>query len=216
MDLRVYSGQFGSPSDSCSGEEGVNYLRRLKGEVRNGVPADASAQSDGRSQTMTTTPALEERRQSPRLRCSGSVEFRTEGSDVRMWGTLTDISRHGCYAEMHATFPVGTIVNLVLTSCGIRIQAPGAVRTSYSFLGMGICFAEIEAKQQIQLNQLVASLVGHSAISSGGPPQDFGMKDTLGPVDPRAFLDKITEFFQKHPLLSREEFYNIANRVRRS
>ena len=131
MDLRVYSGQFGSPSDSCSGEEGVNYLRRLKGEVRNGVPADASAQSDGRSQTMTTTPALEERRQSPRLRCSGSVEFRTEGSDVRMWGTLTDISRHGCYVEMHATFPVGTIVNLVLTSCGIRIQAPGAVRTSF-------------------------------------------------------------------------------------
>jgi hypothetical protein len=42
------------------------------------------------------------------------------------------------------------------------------------------------------------------------------MKDTLGSADPRAFLDEITEFFQKKHLLSREEFHQIAKRVRRS
>jgi PilZ domain len=174
--------------DAGNSEDGVNYPRRLKRDVAQVAPADATASSDGRAQAATITPVWEERRQSPRLRGSGSVEFRTEASDVRMWGTLTDIRLHGCYVEMHATFPVGTIVNLVLTSCGIRIQAPGAVRTPYPFLGMGICFAEIEPEQQLQLNELVAALAGHSTVYSGGPSQDYGMKDTLGPADPRAFL----------------------------
>jgi len=46
----------------------------------------------GGSQTDPTSSVWKERRQSPRLRCSGSVDFRADGSDVRMWGTLTDIS----------------------------------------------------------------------------------------------------------------------------
>ena len=216
MDPHIYPGQPGLPSDPSNGDEGVNYLRRLKGAVAEGAPADASATSDSRAQADATSSAWKERRQSPRLRCSGSVEFRTEGSDVRMWGTLTDISLHGCYVEMNNTFPTGTKVNLVLKSSGVRIQAPGTVRTSYPFLGMGICFAGIEPEQQLQLNQLVDALVGRNAVSSGGPSQDHGMKDTLGSADPRAFLDKITEFFQKNQLLSRAEFYEIANWVRRS
>ena len=61
-----------------------------------------------------------------------------------MWGTLTDISLHGCYVEMNATFPVDTKVDLVLKSFGIRIHTPGRVRATYPSLGMGICFAEIE------------------------------------------------------------------------
>jgi hypothetical protein len=216
VDPRVYPELHGLSPDSSKSEDGVNYLRRLKGAVAEGAPADASAKGGGRAPADATSFAWKERRQSPRLRCSGSVEFRTEGSNVRLWGTLTDISLHGCYVEMNNTFPVGTKVDLVLKSSGTRIQAPGTVRTSYPFLGMGICFAGIEPEQQLQLNQLVDALVGRSAVPSGGPSQDHGMKDTLGSADPRAFLDKITEFFQKNQLLSRAEFYEIANWVRRS
>jgi len=216
VDPRVYSELPGLSPDSSNSDDGVNYLRRLKGAVAEGAPADASAKGDGRALADATSFAWKERRQSPRLRCSGSVEFRTESSDVRMWGTLTDISLHGCYVEMNATFPTGTKVDLVLKSSGIRIQAPGTVRTSYPFLGMGICFAGIEPEQQLQLNQLVDALVGRNAVSSGGPSPDQGTKDTLGPADPRAVLDRITEFFQKNQLLSRAEFYEIANWVRRS
>ena len=57
-----------------------------------------------------------------------------------MWGTLTDISLHGCYVEMNATSPIDTKVDLVLKSFGIRIEVSGTVRTSYPFLGMGIGF----------------------------------------------------------------------------
>ena len=134
----------------------------------------------------------------PPARCSGSVEFRAEGSDVRMWGTLTDVSLHGCYVEMNTTFPVNTKVDLVLKSFGIRIQAPGTVRTSYPFLGMGICFAEIEPEQQLQLKQLLAVLAGRNAVSNGGSAEENGMKDTLRSADPRAFLDEITKFFRRN------------------
>ncbi|MGA2202564.1 MAG: PilZ domain-containing protein [Terriglobales bacterium] len=218
MDPHIYSGQPGSPPDSSDGEEGVNYLRRLKATVAEGAPAagNPAPNGGGRAPADANSPEWEERRQSPRLRCSGSAEFRTEGSAVRMWGTLTDVSLHGCYVEMHTTFPIGTKVDLVLKSFGIRIQASGTVRTSYPFLGMGICFAEIEAEQQPQLKQLLDALSGPSAVSNGVSADGSDMKDVLASADPKAFLDEIAKFFQKRHVLHRAEFHQIAKRVRRS
>jgi hypothetical protein len=69
--------------------------------------------------------AWKERRQSPRLRCSGSAVFRTEASEVRIWGTVTAISLNGCHAEMNTTFPVGTKVDLVRKSFGVRNRGSG-------------------------------------------------------------------------------------------
>jgi len=215
LDPRINPGQPVLPKDSSSGEEGVNYLRRLKGGAAEGASTDAVATGGGRTPADATSPAWKERRQSPRLRCSGSVEFRAEGNDVRMWGTLTDISLHGCYVEMNTTFPAGTKVELVLKSFGIRIQVPGTVRATYPFLGMGICFEEIAPEQQLQLKQLLAALGGHSAVPSGRSAAE-SMTDTLRSANPRTFLDEIKMFFQKNQLLSREEFDQIAKRVRRS
>jgi len=163
---------------------------------------------------------LEERRKSPRLRCSGSAEIRATGNEVRMWGTLSDVSLHGCYVEMSSTFPVDTRVDLVLKSCGIRIQTPGRVRASYPSLGMGICFTETESSQRLQLQQLLALLTGHGAASVGGRARenhaqdDDFVKESLRFVDPAVCLEEIVAFFHKNQLLSRDEFYEIAKRVR--
>jgi hypothetical protein len=216
VDPHIYPGQPGLSPDSGDGEEGVNYLRRLKADVAGSAPADATAKGGGRAPADATSFAWKALRQSPRLRCSGSVKFRTEGSDVTMWGTLTDISLHGCYVETDTTFPIDTKVDLVLKSFGIRIQSRGTVRTSYPFLGMGIDFAEIEPGQQLQLTKLLDALAAQNSVSNGGSVQGNSMKDSLGSADPRAFLDKIAEFFQKNKMLSRDEFRQIAKRVRRS
>jgi hypothetical protein len=216
VDPHIYPGQPGLSPDSSDGEEGVNYLRRLKGDVAGSAPADATAKGGGRAPADATSFAWKGLRQSPRLRCSGSVKFRTEGSDVTMWGTLTDISLHGCYVEMNITFPIDTKVDLVLKSFGIRIQARGTVRTSYPFLGMGIGFAEIEPGQQLQLTKLLDVLAVQNSVSNGQSVQGNSMKDSLGSADPRAFLDEITEFFLTNQMLSRDEFHQIAKRVRRS
>jgi len=204
--------------DPSIGDESVDYLRRLKRAAVEAAPADAVARGGGGAPAAanSNSNAWKERRQSPRLRCSGSAEFRAEGNDARMWGTVTDVSLHGCYVEMNTTFPVDTKVGLVLKSFGIRIEAPGTVRASYPFLGMGICFAEIEPAQQLQLKQLLAALAGRSAVSDGMSADENNLKDSLAAADPKSFLDGIAEFFQKNQTLSRDEFHQIAKRVRRS
>jgi PilZ domain len=204
--------------DPSIGDESVDYLRRLKGAAVEAAPADAVARGGGGAPAAanSNSNAWKERRQSPRLRCSGSAEFRAEGNDARMWGTVTDVSLHGCYVEMNTTFPVDTKVGLVLKSFGIRIEAPGTVRASYPFLGMGICFAEIEPAQQLQLKQLLAALAGRSTVSNGMSGEENSVKDTLASTDPKSFLDGIAEFFQKNQTLSRDEFHQIAKRARRS
>ena len=110
MDPHIYPAQPGLPSEPSDGDDGVNYLRRLKEDAAEGASADALQRATAKRQPIAIDLAWQQRRQSPRFRCSGSVEFRTEGSDVPMWGTLTDISLHGCYVEMNTTFPVDTKV----------------------------------------------------------------------------------------------------------
>jgi hypothetical protein len=214
VDPNFLSEQPGAAPDSSIGEEGVSYLRRLKKEVGD-APAWAAVQGHAKAEAAGTTIDWEERRRSARLRCSGSAEFRTEGSGVRLWGTLTDISLHGCYLEMNTTFPVDTKVDLVLKSCGIRIQAPGTVRASYAFLGMGIRFQGIAPEQQSQLEQLLGALAGHRTFTNGIPASENGLHDTLRAVDPRALLAEVVEFFRKNSQLSRDQFQEISKRTRR-
>ncbi len=213
MDPRVFTEKAAWSSDPGESESGVNHLRRMKLAQAERAPSTPQ----GHGQATAPAPAkasAEERRKSPRLRCSGSVELRVQGSDVRMWGTLTDISLNGCYVEMASTFPVGSRVQLVLTSCGRRILSPGTIRASYPSLGMGIYFTDTQPVQRLELQQLIAKLAGQTAP----PPVSTEQAVILDAetVDSRAVLDEIADFFQKKPVLSREEFHQIADRVRRS
>ena len=142
----------------------------------------------------------------------------------RLWGTLTDVSLHGCYLEMTNTFPVGTRVQLVLNSCGRCIQTPGSVRASYPALGMGIRFGEMEAASLQQLKQLLTLLSGQATLGKRGPAPEGPEGDTrvadtkiaasaLPPRDPKAVLDEITEFFREHETLSRAEFQLIVKQL---
>ena len=216
VDPHISPEQPGLSPDLSKREEAVNYLRRLKGPVAEGMASGAAGRGDGKTGGSPSGPGFKDRRKSPRLRCSGSVEFRVEGSDVRMWGTLTDISLHGCYVEMNATFPVDTKVDLVMTSFGIRIHSAGRVRAIYPSLGMGICFADIEPLEQLQLKQLLAALSGRSSIYAAKSAEENGMKEALGSADPRAILGEIMRFFRNNQLLSRAEFCQIAKRARRT
>ena len=82
VDPHIYPTQPGLPSEPSNSDDGVNYLRRLKEEVAEGAPADASAKSNSKAPTDPTSLAWQQLRQSPRFHCSGSVRFRSEGSDV--------------------------------------------------------------------------------------------------------------------------------------
>lgn len=214
MDPRVLPEQDDWPAAHAKNEDGISYLRRLKGGGSGTAPSEAIKNE---TQLPQQNGDWKDRRQSSRLRCSGSAEFRVRGSTVHMWGTLTDISLHGCYVEMNNTFPVGTRVELVLKSCGIRVEVPGTIRVSYPSLGMGIGFVDIDPEQQGALKQLLAALGGQSAFFRGMRPQsDDGLTETVRTADARALLNEVTDFFRKNQQLSRDEFHKIAKRVRRS
>jgi hypothetical protein len=221
VDHRVHAEQPGLNQDpSKATGEGSSYLRQLKDSIAetgaNMVPAVAIPE------IREGSPSGKERRRSVRYRCSGSVDFRSEGSDVRMWGTLTDVSLHGCYVEMNTTFPVGTRVDLNLEAMGIRVRVQGTVRVSYPFLGMGIMFTDIEPGQQIQLGQVLSALAGQSSLPTpdSAPTAERSVEGTLkvavSNADPKAALNEIRQFFVGNRLLSREEFVLIVKRVPRS
>lgn len=213
MDPLIHPDQPGSSPEPNKADEAANYLRRLKANLTQAKPPEAPANAKG----ATAAPAADwkERRQSPRLRCSGSAEFRVAGNGVRMWGTLTDISLHGCYVEMNTTFPVGTRVGLVLKSFGIHIHSQGTVRATYPFLGMGISFNDIDIEEHQRLKQLLAALAGQKEFAPSVAADESARKESVTLADLPAFFAALTEFFQKQQLLSREEFYQIAKRVRR-
>lgn len=213
MDPNLYSEQPGMSPDMRNSEDGANYLRRMKAEANaagavSGTPVSASISG--------ATYGGKERRRSPRFRCTGSVEFKAEGSDVRMWGTLTDVSLHGCYVEMSTTFPVGTKVEITLESLGIRVRAHGTIRVSYPFLGMGICLSNLEPAQQTQLEQLLSAIVGQNAGTDPALATGSAAQNLSTAIEPGAFLEEMRRFFVNHQLLSREEFLRIAQRCRPS
>ena len=145
------------------------------------------------------------------------ADFRAEGSDVRIWGTLSDISHDGCYIEMTATFPVATIANLVLEANGIRLRLKGRVQVSYPFLGMGMRFSEVSEEQRAPLQELLNSLSKPAAPHPEGSPDSDGTPAAKPPtgtsmpviVDPSAALNAIVRFFQTEQLLTREEFLDL-------
>jgi len=211
----------GWAEDSANTEDGASYLRRLKGTLDATPSPDPPAQT-AKAATSAKDVGDKERRLSPRYRCSGSAEFRAEGGTGRMWGTLTDISLHGCYIEMNTTFPVDTKVELVLKSCGIQVKTEGTVRASYPALGMGVRFSRIDREDESQLQKLVAHVGGFASIALGAgvhvepDAQEAAIQRALQTADPADLLDAIKEFFGKNRLLSRSEFHLIARGVRRA
>lgn len=148
-------------------DENANYLRRLRDSPVSAPGAKTKTPGSALSGSVHPAPHpttfLRERRKTPRFICSGRVALITEGTELRRWGTLTDISLHGCYVEMDTTFPVGAKLELAIESIGIKIKTAAVVRANYPSLGMGISFGEIDPQQTAKLQQLLISLAGRKA-----------------------------------------------------
>jgi hypothetical protein len=215
---------------------GADYLRRLKADQhqahqhpqdpsKEGRPESAVAQdpllvpAHGSSLELkqgctTSTPAASERRRAPRFKCEGSAEFRVGGTDVRTWGTFTDLSVHGCYIEMTATFPVGAMVDLVLGLNGFRVSVKGEVRVSYPFLGIGVAFRDISPENERELKAMVGSLMAAqnpaSSIAATQPAK--GQPSIVAIATPEVALQTVVDFFQSHSVLTRDEFLQLIRK----
>jgi hypothetical protein len=129
-------------------DEGVAYLRALK---QSAGPVAATAAAPARDPNLEATPISPttaadsgdsfkgaEKRRSPRFKCEGSAEMCEAGHDVRTWATFSDISLHGCYVEVTATYRAGTVLHMKLEANGVRLETQGNVRVSYPYLEWGL------------------------------------------------------------------------------
>ncbi|MGH9496896.1 MAG: PilZ domain-containing protein, partial [Candidatus Sulfotelmatobacter sp.] len=140
-------------------DQGIAYLMALKGDAATAAATAAATQCEAENSVNTSRPvAGREKRRSRRFQCEGSAEFHQEGTDIRTWATFSDISLHGCYVEAQATYPVGALLHMKLDANGIRVEAQGIVRVSYTNLGMGIAFADLTPHNTAELRRLLASL----------------------------------------------------------
>jgi hypothetical protein len=100
--------------------EGVAYLRALKrldDPAAATTPAQESAATKRPNEDRLNYIGDEgdpgarfkgvEKRRSHRYNCEGNAELREERRDVRTWATFQDVSLHGCYMEVQATYPGG-------------------------------------------------------------------------------------------------------------
>ena len=195
-------------------EEGVTstaeYLRALKQSNTHDQPEPSPAMG-----SQSQAPASE-RRSNQRFKCEGSAEFRTEGSDIRTWATITDLSHGGCYVEMQATSPRDTPVDMVLVINGVRAHVKGIVRVSYPFLGMGIAFTEVTSENRVRLDDILKRLAGQKLQPISGAPLVGGTGLDVSHVrDATAALKAVAAFFQTNPALTREEFTELVSESQR-
>jgi hypothetical protein len=192
--------------------DGAEYLRRLKQDDQGSQPPVTQVTG----QFLKPAPVGAERRATPRYKCQGSAEVREENSEVHTWGSITDISLHGCYLEMTATFPVGTIVQLTLELGGNRVETKGEVRATYPFLGMGIVFRELSSQNRLRLGDMVlmAAREVRLVVQHAADSQPSWVMPEVS--DPKRVMDALGNFFLRKGSLSREEFSRIANSVQTS
>jgi hypothetical protein len=185
---------------------GADYLRRLKQDQEpfaESSPAPAGNESS----------APPERRQNARYKCEGSATFRTQGSDVRTWGTFTDLSIGGCYVELKATFPAGAIIDLELELNGVRAQLKGEVRVSYPFLGMGVAFRDMTPENHRQLQAMIDSLTPAVQKAHAIETESTAHASSLPIiVNAGAALQVLADFFDVHVQLTKEEFVRLLRK----
>jgi hypothetical protein len=154
-----------------------------------------------------------EKRRSPRYTCQGSVELREQESDVRSCAKVTDLSLHGCYVEMTATYAVGTKLHMKLDVSGYQIRANGTVRVTYPLLGMGVAFTPDSAEDHSRLRQLLYILTEPFSMQS---PASLTPRAAKAPTaeEHSVLLRELQAFFQTRPMMTREEFEFLVRKTR--
>jgi hypothetical protein len=188
----------------------ADYLRRLKRDQ--GQQPRGYAEPDPTPEPVETAPP--ERRRNPRYKCEGSATFRVEGTNVRTWGTFTDLSCSGCYVELKATFPAGAIIDLELELNGVRAQVKGEVRVSSPFLGMGVAFRDLTTEHRMQIQAMIESILPAPMRRSVGTEPETAVHPASMPIilNPAAALQALADFFEDHTLLSKDEFIRLLRK----
>jgi CheY-like chemotaxis protein len=95
------------------------------------------------------------RRRQARYACRLGAEVYQQGSSVRNYCHLSDLSPGGCYLEMPLAFPTGTAVEITVRTQEMKLRLSGEVRASHPGYGMSITFNLSSKDERHGVQQLI-------------------------------------------------------------
>jgi len=99
---------------------------------------------------------------------------------------------------------------------GIRVEAQGKVCVTYPYLGMGISFQEMSEENTSHLKRLLATISYPCAIMGPGIASSLPATSPLNALptiaDPKAAIQALTEFFESHQILLRDDFLRVLKK----
>jgi len=105
------------------------------------------------------------RRGQTRYACRLGAEVYQQGSSVRNYCHLSDLSPGGCYLEMPLAFAPESSVEIIVRTHEMKLRLYGQVRASHPGYGMGISF-KLNTKDERQGVQQLIDFVAAAAESS--------------------------------------------------
>jgi CheY-like chemotaxis protein len=105
------------------------------------------------------------RRGQTRYACRLGAEVYQQGSSVRNYCHVSDLSPGGCYLEMPLAFAPGTPVEIVVRTYEIKLRLSGEVKASHPGYGMGVSF-KLNTKDERHGVQQLIDFVAAAAESS--------------------------------------------------
>jgi CheY-like chemotaxis protein len=106
------------------------------------------------------------RRGQTRYACRIGAEVYQQGSRVRNYCHLSDLSPGGCYLEMPLAFSTGTPVEIIVRTHEIKMRLSGQVRASHPGYGMGVAFHLNTKDERHGVQQLIDFVAAAAAESS--------------------------------------------------
>lgn len=142
------------------GEEGTPYASHagLRGATTGAALWDVNLAPAGVDSY--TAPRTGDRRQHARYKCFISALLRVQGSQLPIWGQITDISQGGCYVQLSEPLPVGTRITLELLMKLANLRAEGVICSSHPGRGMGVKFVQMSNEYRDQVRQFVKWFAG--------------------------------------------------------
>jgi hypothetical protein len=102
-------------------------------------------------------PGTIEGRQHPRYRCQNSVEVHLH-QGASFWGTVTDLSKGGCYVEIPIPMEPGTKLKVGIWIGQEKAWAEAQVAHRTPGMGIGLKFLEISDQDLDLIGRFVGSL----------------------------------------------------------
>jgi len=105
------------------------------------------------------------RRGQTRYACRLGAEVYQQGSSVRNYCHLSDLSPGGCYLEMPLAFAAGSAIEITVRTHDMKLRLSGVVKASHPGYGMGVSF-KLNTKDERHGVQQLIDFVAAAAESS--------------------------------------------------